>query len=289
MRGRFAMNLLAPHPHLTLTLLTAAMLAWAHGSAFADQVVRRAAAAGSSAAINLGSAPLWHELAPAQKKVLMPLSARWAEMDDVGRAKWINVADRFGGLSPAEQQRMQERMSQWANLPAQERGEARLRFQQSRQLSPDERQQKWAAYQALPAQDRQDLTRQAVRQAKPVFLADSVAGPREAKQVFGVKRTAPASNSDRKSNMVPSATNVASPGLTVVTPTMVKAGPGATTNLVTQRPAPPLHQHSGMPKIAASKGFVDPVTLLPQKGAQGAAMASLPAAATSGQPPVTRR
>jgi hypothetical protein len=274
MRGRFAMNLLAPHPHLTLTLLTAAMLAWAHGSAFADQVVRRAAAAGSSAAINLGSAPLWHELAPAQKKVLMPLSARWAEMDDVGRAKWINVADRFGGLSPAEQQRMQERMSQWANLPAQERGEARLRFQQSRQLSPDE---------------RQHLTRQAVRQAKPVFLADSVAGPREAKQVFGVKRTAPASNSDRKSNMVPSATNVASPGLTVVTPTMVKAGPGATTNLVTQRPAPPLHQHSGMPKIAASKGFVDPVTLLPQKGAQGAAMASLPAAATSGQPPVTRR
>ena len=43
-----------------------------------------------------------------------------------------------------------------------------------------------------------------------------------------------------------------------------------------------MHQQVGMPKVNAAKGSVDPVTLLPRTGAQGAAMASLPA---SGQRP----
>jgi hypothetical protein len=272
---------LLPTPHHALALLLAGMLTCMHGLALADQVVRRAAAAGASGAVNLGAAPQWRELTPAQRKILQPLAKHWAGMDEVGRDKWVNVADRFDKLSPAEQQRVQERMGQWAKLPPQERGEARLRFQQSRQLTPDERQQKWAAYQALPAADRQDLARQAVRKAKPVLLADNVAGPREAGQAYGGKHGPSTNNSAKKSNLVPGASNGATPSPTAVSPTLVKAGPGATTNLVTQRPTPPLHQHSGLPKIAASKGFVDPVTLLPQKGAQGAAMASLPPASSA--------
>jgi hypothetical protein len=279
-----------PSPHHALALFLAGVLTCTHGAALADQVLRRATAAGASGAINLGPAPEWRALTPTQKKALEPLAGHWAEIDDVGRDKWVNVANRFDSLSPAEKQRVQERMSQWAKLPPQERGEARLRFQQSRQLTPDERQQKWAAYQALSAQTRQDLTHQAVRKAKPVFLADNVTGPREAGQVFGSKRGTAASNSAKKSNLVPGANNGLASNPIAVSPTLVKAGPGATTSLVTQRPAPPLHQHSGLPKIAASKGFVDPVTLLPQKGAQGAAMASLPTAAGPEQaPPQTRR
>jgi Protein of unknown function (DUF3106) len=264
-----------------LALLWGSTLVCMNGAVLADPVVRHAAAsAGASRPVNLGPAPQWHELTQAQKKVLQPLSAHWPEIDDVGRDKWVNVADRFDKLSPADKQRVQERMSQWSKLPAQERGEARLRFQQSRQMTPDQRQQKWAAYQALSAENRQDLTRQALRKAKPVFLSESTAGPREAGQVFGGKRATTASNSAKKSNLVPGAGNGATPGPTVVSPTLVKAGAGATTTLVTQRPSPPLHQHSGLPKIAASKGFVDPITLLPRKGAQSAAMASLPATAS---------
>ncbi|TXC65911.1 hypothetical protein FSC37_07780 [Piscinibacter aquaticus] len=51
----------------------------------------------------------------------------------------------------------------------------------------------------------------------------------------------------------------------------MQAAPGATTSLISKRPTPPAHQQPGLPKIAASPGFVDKQTLLPQRGAQGAA------------------
>jgi hypothetical protein len=63
-----------------------------------------------------------------------------------------------------------------------------------------------------------------------------------------------------------------------VSPTVVQRGAGATTNLVSKPAAPPLHQQAGLPKVAATPGFVDRATLLPQRGAQGAA-AVAPAAA----------
>ena len=114
------------------------------------------------------------------------------------------------------------------------------------------------------------------------MLPDRVAGPREPAQAYGNKRATSASGSPTKSNTVPNAVT-ASPRLpTVVSPATVKAGSGATTNLVTRQPSPPMHQQVGMPKVNAAKGSVDPVTLLPRTGAQGAAMASLPA---SGQRP----
>ncbi len=266
---------------LPATLVAAGMLWLAHGPARADALVRNAQA---GSAVEVDAPTEWRELTTAQKKVLMPLERHWSSLDDTGRDKWINVANRFDKLSPAEQQRVQERMSQWAKLPPQERGEARLRFQQTRQLTADERQQKWAAYQALSIEDRRDLAHQAKRKAKPVFLADNMTGPREARQAYANKRNSAQVVSDKKSNVVPNALSATAPVQTVVRPTMVKAGAGATTSLVSQRPTPPLHQHTGLTKIAATKGFVDPVTLLPKKGAQSAAMASLPAAATADQP-----
>jgi len=67
------------------------------------------------------------------------------------------------------------------------------------------------------------------------------------------------------------------PAPVAVAPSRIKAGRGATTTLVSQRPTPPLHQQTGLTKIAGNQGFVDPVTLLPRKGAQGAAMTAVPA------------
>lgn len=276
------MTLPRPARLSALALLIASLVGLGHGVTHAAShgVIPKAAAANSS--IGLDSSPEWHELNANQKKVLMPLAPHWSAMDEPSRAKWVNVADRFDKLTPADKQRVQDRMTQWAKLPAQERGEARLRFQQSRQLTADQRQQKWAAYQALSAEDRQDLAHQARRKAKPVFLADGIAGPREAKQAFGSKRPS-VSDAGKKSNVVPNASATTTPAQTLVRPTMVKAGAGATTSLLTQRPTPPQHQQTGLPKIAATKGFVDPVTLLPKKGAQSAAMASLPNSAAGEQ------
>ena len=221
-----------PRPaHLrALALLTASLVCVGHGAVQAGAALSRATAASSSNAISLGSAPEWHELNASQKKILLPLAPHWVEMDDAGRAKWVNVADRFDKLNPAEKQRVQDRMTQWAKLPAQERGEARLRFQQTRQLSADQRQQKWAAYQALSPADREDLARQNKRAAKPVYLADGIAGPREAKQAYSIKRAVASSNaSSKKTNVAPNALTSAVPAQTLVRPTMVRAGAGATT------------------------------------------------------------
>jgi hypothetical protein len=52
---------------------------------------------------------------------------------------------------------------------------------------------------------------------------------------------------------------------------VVQRGAGATTSLVSKPATPPLHQQSGLPKVSASPGFVDSATLLPRRGAQGAA------------------
>ncbi|MEO5771865.1 MAG: hypothetical protein ABIQ29_07330, partial [Burkholderiaceae bacterium] len=56
-----------------------------------------------------------------------------------------------------------------------------------------------------------------------------------------------------------------------VSPSVVKRGAGVSTDLVSRPPSPPMHQQAGLPKVAATPGFVDKATLLPQRGAQGAA------------------
>jgi hypothetical protein len=50
------------------------------------------------------------------------------------------------------------------------------------------------------------------------------------------------------------------------------------------RAQPPAHQQTGLPKIAATPGFVDPVTLLPRRGPQGAAAVEVPAPAPAAKP-----
>lgn len=230
----------------------------------------------------MGSSHSWKDLPLRQRTALQPLAAQWNTLDATGKDKWLAVADRYWSLPSTEQKLIQARMTQWARLQPRERGEARLRFQQTRQLSAAERQEKWAAYQALPEEQKRGLARVAQRQAKPVILPDNVPGPREAQQAFAAKRVSPPSGTARKSNVVPSSSPTTSPVPVAVAPTLIKAGAGATTHLVNQRPHPPQFQQSGLPKITATKGFVDPVTLLPKQGEQGAAMASQPASAKPG-------
>lgn len=238
------------------------------------QADRGRARGGAHAATVADETPAkWRELSPAQREVLAPLARQWAQMDDTAREKWLNVADRYRRLSPAEQSRVRERMAQWSDLPPQARGEARLRFQQSRQLPPEERQRKWEAYQSLPPETREALSRRAQRQAKPVELPGDMTGPREARQVYANQQRLDPGQSNQKSNVVPRTPGAGRPVPIVVAPAVIKAGPGATTRLLTQPPSPPAHQQAGLPKINSAGPFVDPVTLLPRKGAQGAAVA----------------
>jgi hypothetical protein len=199
--------------------------------------------------------PSWSELSPATQAALSPLRQHWGGIDALRKSKWIVVAQRFASLPPAEQMRVQQRMDQWASMTPAERGRARLYFQELRDLPQDDRQARWQAYRALPDEQKRELA----RRARPVARAPEVA----------------ASTSPGKRRV---AVNPASVAVKPVSPTVVQAKPGVSTTLMTKPPSPPVHHQPGLPKIMATEGFVNPSTLLPSRGPQGAATRSTPAA-----------
>ena len=159
---------------------------------------------------------------------------------------------------PAEERaRVQARMADWAHMTPTQRSQARLQFQETRQVPADERQARWQAYQALSPEERSNLA----QRAKPAPVAAAASS--------GARPGA------GKSNLVQAAPPVRPQ---VVTPTTKQSGPGATTTAMTNRAAPPAHHQAGLPKIAATPGFVDASTLLPKRGPQGAAVRSAAAA-----------
>ena len=207
----------------------------------------------------------WRDLKPAQQAVLRPLEREWPAIGALHKQKWVELSSGFSKRPPAEQSRIQERMTEWARLTTQERGQARLNFQEAKQLNAIDRKARWDEYQALPPEKKQQLA----ARATPAPAAASAA----------LKATA-AHETQAKSNIVPNPALATPPS--VVAPAVVQARPGATTTLITKRPTPPSHQQTGLPKIAATPEFVNKATLLPQRGPQGAATRS--AAAPASEP-----
>lgn len=205
--------------------------------------------------IESSGGPSWQALSPQQRATLAPLQNDWASIDGPRKAKWLDIAERYPRLPPSEQERLQARMSEWARMTPSERARARLNYQEAKQLPQQERQDRWEAYRALPEDKRQALATRSGSAAPAKGPAPNRVSPPES----GVKR-----------NIVPNPSYSQVGPSRPQAPTVVQASPGATTTLVTRQPAPPAHQQAGMPKIAATPGFVDGNTLLPKRGPQGA-------------------
>ena len=218
--------------------------------------------------------PSWASLQPAQQLALQPLRRDWAGIGADHKQKWLDIAAQFPALSPDERQRIQTRMTEWTTLTPQQRGAARLQFKQARQLAPSDRQSRWEAYQALPEDERKALA----SRAAPV--APEGAASRRARTARDADRSP--TGVQTKSNVVvtPETPRPVRP----VSPAVVQAPAGATTTLISGRAAPPVHQQAGLPKITASPSFVNPSTLLPQRGPQGAAVVSFGASAPLPRP-----
>ena len=214
--------------------------------------------------------PPWSALTPAQQAALAPLRQDWPTIDAGRKQKWLEVVQRFSALTPAERERVQERMADWARMTPAERGRARLQFQESRTIPAQERQALWEAYQALPSDERRALA------------AHAAASSPSARAPAARQDNRPPVGPVAKQNVVqpPSARSPARP----VAPTVVQAKPGASTTLVSRTSAPPAHNQVGLPKIAATRDFVDPATLLPMRGPQAAAVVT-PAAAGAAPAP----
>ena len=209
----------------------------------------------------------WQALTPAQREALAPLEREWPGIDAARKQKWIALAGRFNTLSPEERARINARMVEWAKLTPAERGQARLRFEEARQLPVPDRSERWRAYQALPPEQRQQLAARA---------ATAASAPRDA---ASKPAKAGRDSKEAKFNVVPNPALAQPPR--PVAPTMVQAAPGATTTVITRRPTPPPHQQTGMPKIATTPEFVNRSTLLPSAARRPPRSRPTPAPAAS--------
>lgn len=100
----------------------------------------------------------WKQLKASDKQALAPLASRWGELTETQRSKWLAIAQNFPHLTPAEQEVMQTRMTEWVALNPVQRNQARLNFNTVQSLSKDEKKTRWDEYQALSADDRRKLS-----------------------------------------------------------------------------------------------------------------------------------
>jgi hypothetical protein len=129
----------------------------------------------------------------------------------------------------------------------------------ARQLTAEQRQARWEAYQALPAEERQALADKALARREAQAAPRTAPKPMEAKP---------------KSNIVPAAPKLL-PSVPV-TAGLVQAKPGATTVLISRGTILPRHLSVGDTKVVADPSLVDPKTLLPRSLKTPPAPASSP-------------
>lgn len=238
-------------------LLVGALTAWVGFSAHGQPTPAQETATGGRT---------WVSLTRVQQDALRPLQPEWQSIEPARKIKWIEIADRLPKLPPDERARVQERMAEWARLSPAQRGQARVNYRQVQQLPAEDRKARWEAYKALPPDRQQELAdRAATARAQP----KPAAPPRSP-------------SSGPKTTVVPTPTAPARPN--AIAPSVTQAGPGATTTLVTKRPAPPPYQQPGLPKVATGATMVDSKTLLPKRGAQAAGRASPAASAPAPVP-----
>lgn len=119
----------------------------------------------------------WKQLKTAERRALAPLAAKWGELTETQRSKWLAIAQHFDKLSPAEQQVMQARMTEWVALSPAQRNQARLNFNTVQGLSRDEKKTRWDEYQALSEEEKRKLSAGALAPAKTAAPSAKPASP----------------------------------------------------------------------------------------------------------------
>ena len=153
---RFAFSL------CTAVLLTAGIWLGNISASFAQSTPETTAGASQAQAKQkvINTKPDWQELNAAQKQALAPLSQLWPTMTEGHKRKWLALSYNFSQMSESDKNTLQGRMREWAALSSQQRAQARLNFADAKQLPQDERRNKWEAYQALSAEEKQKLAAQ---------------------------------------------------------------------------------------------------------------------------------
>jgi Protein of unknown function (DUF3106) len=99
----------------------------------------------------------WASLSDPHKEKLLPLQKIWGSLSPNQKKKWLEIAQLMPKLPQLDQEKISTRMHDWVSLSAEQRTLARFNFLSSKQVTPDERQKQWLAYQALSDAEREDL------------------------------------------------------------------------------------------------------------------------------------
>jgi hypothetical protein len=117
-------------------------------------------AAGASAQPIGTRTPSWAELTQTEQQFLAPFASDWDKWDAQRKAKWRGIAQRYPKMAPAEQERLRQQMTAWAQLSPAERAAARERYKSLKTMSPEQKQQvrkRWEQYQSLPPETKREL------------------------------------------------------------------------------------------------------------------------------------
>ena len=112
----------------------------------------------TTAVIGTPPQPSWSSLNPQQKTILAPLAGEWDKMENIRRKKWLGLAERYPSLKTEEQQRIQDRMRDWAALTPEQRAKTRDSYKEFSQLPSEQKavvKQKWEAYSNLSPEEKQ--------------------------------------------------------------------------------------------------------------------------------------
>ena len=82
------------------------------------------------------------------------MATNWTNLSDGHKRKWIAVSANFAQFSPEDKTKLHSRMTDWANLSAKQREEARINFAQTKKLTASDKQAKWESYKALPPETK---------------------------------------------------------------------------------------------------------------------------------------
>ncbi|SOY42981.1 conserved exported hypothetical protein [Cupriavidus taiwanensis] len=138
-------------------LLAGAMVCWGLLPAPAQAQGASAAASAAAHTTAASSRPAWAELSPVNQRILAPLQPLWDSLPELNRHKWLRIAARYPKYSPAEQARLQARMSEWVKMTPQQRRLARENYQITRSLPAEKKAEAWDKYQQLPDEQKKKL------------------------------------------------------------------------------------------------------------------------------------
>ena len=174
--------------------------------------------------------PTWTELTPAQRDVLGPLASQWSQLDGNHKIKWIAISNKYPSMTPEQQGRLKQNITDWAKLTPEQHRLARESYAKAKKLNPEQKTAQWQQYQQLPEEQKQKLAADASTKKR---IANVPALQSKAKTVEPLRQP------KKPVTPVVNAPGVATPGASTPAPLTPAPASGAILPATNPQPATP--------------------------------------------------